>query len=226
MFTDPRNHEHLHENHVKKYNNYFVYWYKEDLYAYDALYEAIKQNGLIEATLAGGWISVMLWVGSIIFIIIQRTYIRREKNKFDRFSGGQSTYQDSMRKEGSVMSGSGYYNGNKSNFSRGGLRGSDQSMKSVRSRREMDDLGFASLGLSSHTGTMTSGYQSNIGHAGTIPRHVPHVYQGDQVPRHVYPGDQVPRYPAEPVHYNVSNNYPRQIGGQTYLQDNMETEIM
>ena len=82
--------------------------------------QAILQNGLIEATLAGGWISVLLWVGSIIFIIIQRTYIRREKNKFDRFSE-HNTMMDSMRqKEGSMISGAtGYYSGNMSNFVRG-----------------------------------------------------------------------------------------------------------
>ena len=66
---------------------------------------------------------MLLWVGSIIFIIIQRTYIRREKNKFDRFSE-HNTMMDSMRqKEGSMISGAtGYYSGNMSNFGRGKLQ--------------------------------------------------------------------------------------------------------
>ena len=52
----------------------------------------------------------------------------------------------------------------------GGLRGSNQSMKSVRSssrRHDMDDLAFASLGMPQQplggghpSGTLTSGYNS------------------------------------------------------------------
>ena len=147
IFTDPNVHQDLHDNHVKNFNNYYGYWYQEDLYAYDSRYQALLQNALIEATLAGGWISVLLWVGSIVFIIIQRIYIRKEKNKFDRFT--PSEYMDSIRKDGSMISG--YYsgNGNMSNFQRGGLRGSNQSMKSIRSRRDVDELAFASLGISS-----------------------------------------------------------------------------
>ena len=119
VFTDPANHQEIHDNHVQKYNLYFGYWYKQDLYAYDARSQAILQNGLIEATMAGGWISVLLWLGSIIFIIIQKTYIRREKNKFDRFSQNTTTGDSIRRGEGSMISGSGYYTGNMSNFARG-----------------------------------------------------------------------------------------------------------
>ena len=93
-----------------------------DLYAFDSRTQAILQNNLIEATLAGGWISVLLWVGSIIFIIIQRTYIRKEKNKFDRFNPHNMIDGGSMRKDGSMISGypgSGYTSGNISNFQRG-----------------------------------------------------------------------------------------------------------
>jgi len=219
IFTDPNNHQELHDNHVKTFNNYYGYWYKEDLFAYDARYQAILQNGLIEATLAGGWISVLLWVGSLIFIIIQRTYIRREKNKSDRFSETNTMIEGSMRHgkvEGSMISGSGYYPGNGSMFNRGGLRGSNQSMKSVRSstRRDMEDLAFASLGLS-HTGTLTSsGYNSGhvtpgVGHAQPLPGYYP--------PQQFIPQQTRPYLPQ---------------GGNTYLHDvsndasNMETEIM
>ena len=121
IFTDPNNHQELHDNHVENFNNYYGYWYQDDLYAYDARTQAILQNGLIEATLAGGWISVLLWVGSLIFIIIQRTYIRKEKNKFDRFSETNTMMEGSMRHgrpEGSMISGSGYYPGNGSMFNR------------------------------------------------------------------------------------------------------------
>jgi len=227
IFTDPNNHQELHDNHVKTFNNYYGYWFKEDLFAYDARYQAILQNGLIEATLAGGWISVLLWVGSIIFIIIQRTYIRREKNKFDRFSP-HNNMMDSMRRgEGSMISGSGYYAGNMSNFARGGLRGSNQSMKSLRSRRDVDELAFASLGLPSHTGTMTSGYnsaQQTPFPDNNIPYPVGDVAQPLQLP--VGGGQRSVMQGYPPVHYNSQQHYPSQQPGHTYLQDNMETEIM
>lgn len=229
IFTDPNNHQELHDNHVENFNNYYGYWYQDDLYAYDARTQAILQNGLIEATLAGGWISVLLWVGSLIFIIIQRTYIRKEKNKFDRFSETNTMMEGSMRHgrpEGSMISGSGYYPGNGSMFNRGGLRGSNQSMKSVRSRKDMDELAFASLGLS-NTGTLpSSGY--NSGHATpgagnghlSVPGYFPHQQQQQQfIPQQqFYPPQQTLPYQAQ--------------SGNTYLHDvsndvsNMETEIM
>ena len=39
IFTDPNNHQELHDNHVKTFNNYYGYWFKEDLFAYDARYQ-------------------------------------------------------------------------------------------------------------------------------------------------------------------------------------------
>ena len=245
IFTDPNTHQELHDNHVQNFNNYYGYWYKEDLYAYDARTQAILQNGLIEATLAGGWISVLLWVGSLIFIIIQKTYIRKEKNKFDRFSETNTMMEGSMRRgqhEGSVMSGSGYYPGNGSMFNRsdrimyviyqaftfmfyrGGLRGSNQSMKSVRSKKDMDELAFASLGLS-HTGTLpSSGYNSGHATPGAAPGHQP-------VPGY-FPQQQQQFIPQQQF-YPPQQTLPYQAqAGNTYLHDvsndvsNMETEIM
>jgi len=211
IFTDPTVHQNLHDNHVKNFNNYYGYWYQEDLFAYDSRYQALLQNGLIEATLAGGWISVLLWVGSIIFIIIQRMYIRREKNKFDRFT--PSEYMDSIRKEGSMISG--YYsgNGNMSNFQRGGLRGSNQSMKSIRSRRDVDELAFASLGIPSTTGTLTSGYNSQVPYQDTPPSY-------PVGPHNQFIRQQQGQLGSAPVQYTA------QQYGQTYHQDNIETEIM
>ncbi len=46
IFTDPNNHQELHDQHVKNFNNYYGYWYQDDLYAYDARTQAILQNGL------------------------------------------------------------------------------------------------------------------------------------------------------------------------------------
>jgi len=214
VLTDPQVHQELHDNHVDNYNNYYGYWYEKDLFGYNSRQQATLQNALIEATLAGGWVSVLLWVGSIVFILIQRFYIRREKNKFERFT--PSEYMNSVRKEGSMISG--YYsgNGNMSNFQRGGLRGSNQSMKSIRSRRDMDDMAFASLGIPSNTGTLTSGYNSQVPYQDT-PAYP--VDQGQFIRQ------QQGLMMSAPVHYSA-----QQYGGEgrTYLQpqDNMETEIM
>ena len=76
VFTDPEVHRKLHENHVERYSNYFGYWYKQDLFAYDSRYQAVLTNGLIEASLAGGWLSFILWAGSLAFILIQKFAIR------------------------------------------------------------------------------------------------------------------------------------------------------
>ena len=225
IFTDPNVHQQLHDNHVKNFNNYYGYWYQEDLYAYDSRYQALLQNALIEATLAGGWISVLLWVGSIVFIIIQRIYIRKEKNKFDRFT--PSEYMDSIRKDGSMISG--YYsgNGNMSNFQRGGLRGSNQSMKSIRSRRDVDELAFASLGIPSNTGTLTSGYNSQVPYQ-DIPPSYP-VGGGGQFIRQQQVSCSSGPDPALQCHSSLQallSSAPVHYTGQTYHQDNIETEIM
>ena len=42
------------------------------------------------------------------------------------------------------------------------MNGMNQSMKSIRSRRDVDELAFASLGIPSNTGTLTSGYNSQV----------------------------------------------------------------
>lgn len=70
-------------------------------------------------------------------------YCRKEKREMDRVSlhSGMLDTAGSLRKDGSVFSGSGYYpgpqqslGGQSSHFQRGGLRGSNASMKSTRSR--------------------------------------------------------------------------------------------
>jgi len=229
VFTDPDVHQKLRDAHADKYKNYYSLWYKVDLYAFDSRTQAILQNNLIEATLAGGWISVLLWVGSIIFIIIQRTYIRKEKNKFDRFNPHNMIDGGSMRKDGSMISGypgSGYTSGNMSNFQRGGLRGSNQSMKSVRSRRDVDELAFASLGLTSQTGTMTSGYQSHNGDMGQLSRPMlPPVHNNAHMQNFRQPMQMQMQPSAGHMQY-VPNQYTGQPMNHTYLHDNTETEIM
>jgi len=213
IFTDPNIHQELHDNHVDRYADYFGYWYKQDLFAYDSRYQAVLTNGLVEACMAGGWVSVLLWGGSLVFIMIQKHYIKKEKRDLDRVSLHSGMMDGSIRKDGSVFSGSGYYPGNQSSisrgtFQRGGLRGSNTSMKSVRSRRDVDDLAFASLGINS----------------------------GNTLPRNTHPQQLNPQY-FEPTHQaspqmNQNAQY-RQYQHQAFnpetnyvVSDHMETEIM
>ena len=101
-------------------------------------------------------------------------------------------------------------------------------MKSLRSRRDVDELAFASLGLPSQSGTLTSATTSgyNSAHQTPYPDHnIPFPVVGP--PGQLPVGGQRPMMPVyPPVHYNTQQQYPSQQPGHTYLQDNMETEIM
>merc|ERR1712087_705396 len=94
-----------------------------------------------------------------------------------------------------------------------------QYMKSIRSRRDVDELAFASLGIPSNTGTLTSGYNSQV------PYQDSPSYPADQGGHNQFIRQQQGLMSA-PVHCSA-----QQYGGQTYHQqqhhqDNMETEIM
>ena len=104
---------------MDRYSDYFGYWYKQDLFAYDSRYQAVLTNGLIEACMAGGWVSVLLWGGSMVFMFIQKYYIKKEKRDMDRVSLHSGMMDGSIRKDGSMFSGSGYYTGDQSTLSRG-----------------------------------------------------------------------------------------------------------
>ena len=94
----------------------------------------------------------------------------------------------------------------------GGLRGSNQSMKSVRSRRDVDELAFASLGLTSQTGTMTSGYQSHNGDMGQLSRPMlPPVHNNAHMQNFRQPMQMQMQPPAGHMQY-VPNQYTGQSG--------------
>jgi len=236
VFTDPIIHQELHDNHVDRYADYFGYWYKQDLFAYDSRYQAVLTNGLIEACMAGGWVSVLLWLGSMVFMFIQKYYIKKEKRDLDRVSL-HSGMDGSIRKDGSMFSGSGYYAGNQSSlsrgtFQRGGLRGSNASMKSTRSRRDVDDLAFASLGLNGGN-TLTRNTQAMrdnqqfaepVHQAGPINTQMYNQQLADQ-------GQLQPQFtlPINHPPYTIpTTNYlpPTQPDTQFVARDQMETEIM
>jgi len=155
IFTDPNVHQELHDNHVERFASYFGYWYKQDLFAYNSQYQSVLTNSLVEASMAGAWLSVLVWLGSFAFMIIQKYYIKRERWAADKVS--LHSGEGSMRKDGSMLSGyppsygppgSSLSRGPGTGFQRGGSRGSNASMKSARgSRRDVDDLGFMMAGV-------------------------------------------------------------------------------
>eukprot|EP00092_Neocalanus_flemingeri_P013177 GFUD01014200.1.p1 GENE.GFUD01014200.1~~GFUD01014200.1.p1 ORF type:complete len:436 (-),score=84.14 GFUD01014200.1:185-1492(-) len=234
IFTDPHIHQELHDNHVDRYSNYFGYWYKQDLFAYDSRYQAVLTNGLIEASMAGGWVSVLLWGGAMVFMLIQKYYIQKEKRELDRVSLHSGMMDGSIRKDGSMFSGSGYYTGNQSTgtFQRGGLRGSNASMKSVRSRRDVDDLAFASLGMNGGN-TLTRNAQAVQNYNQQL---TDSPYQGSLNTQHqtqqysdtaqVQPQSTLPTH--HPPYTVPTHNYQPHTDTETNFvsRDQMETEIM
>jgi len=236
MFTDPNVHQELHDNHVEQYSNYFGYWYKQDLYAYDSRYQAVLTNGLIEASMAGGWVSVLLWGGSMVFLFIQKYYIKKEKRDLDRVSLHSGMMDGSIRKDGSMFSGSGYYTGNQSTlskgtFQRGGLRGSNASMKSVRSRRDVDDLAFASLGINGTNTLPRNGHPPNYNQQFSDPTIQAPLNTQRYNPQFSAPVHNQPQFtlPINHPPYTIpTQNYqpPSSPEMNFVTRDQMETEIM
>lgn len=196
LFTDPDIHQRLHDTHNEINANYYGYWFKQDLWSFNSQEQAIKTNALIEAALAGGWLSVLVWVGALIFMVLQKKYMAKEKKKeiqADRVSL-HSGMEGSMRRgDGSMMSGSGYYRNNTAmagSFQRGGTRGSDRSTRSFRSRRDMDDLALSVHGIPTPASS-----RKDINSLGGPTGSLAGVYPGGTPG---YPGTATPVYPGYP----------------------------
>ena len=82
--TDPDIHQRLHDDHYQKQSRYYGYWYGQDLFAYDSQAESARANALVEACLAGSWISFAFWLGGLILILVQKYFIRQQKLEADR----------------------------------------------------------------------------------------------------------------------------------------------
>jgi hypothetical protein len=78
LFTDPDIATLLHDNHVQKYSGYFGWWYHQDIYTYDAQVQAVRNNVLIEASLAGAWMATFMFLGATIFIFVQKKRISKQ----------------------------------------------------------------------------------------------------------------------------------------------------
>jgi len=250
IFTDPGIHQQLHDSHKEKYGNYFGYWYKQDLdFDFNAMSKAVYTNVLVEASMAGGWLSVMLWVGSLIFMLIQRFYMKKNKQKdTDRLSL-HSGMDGTIRKEDmSMISGSYYQDGN-GTLSRGGtLRGSDRSVRSTRRRGDMDNLALSLHGVVTPSGPgggmpfqqqpSYPSYPSNPGYpvpgagypapAGYNPSFGVNQRQVQAVPP-FQPDNHQLQYQSEPVNQSLLNRSyikPTQPDTTYYEREQVETEIM
>jgi len=169
ILTDPEIHQKLHDTHYETQSRYYGYWYGEDLYAYDSQYEATRTNSLVEASLAGCWLSLACLLAGLALMIIQRFILKKEAQEAERISMHSTMMGSQMHgsvagtypRNGSVMSGS-MTRG--SNFQRGGsLRGSDRSMKSTR--RDIDDIALSMH----HIGGTTGGWnQQMLGGASAV----------------------------------------------------------
>ena len=69
ILTDPEIYQKLHETHIERLSRYHAYWFGVDTYAYDAQYEAIKTNALIEASMGGSWLCFGFLLAAMIFMI-------------------------------------------------------------------------------------------------------------------------------------------------------------
>ena len=168
IFTDPEIHQKLHDTHYEKQSRYYGYWYGQDLYAFDSQREATRTNALVEASLAGSWLTLGFLLAGLLLVFIQRFVLKKQEEEAERMSM-HSTMMGSMHhtsvagtfpRNGSVMSGS--MRG--SNFQRGGsLRGSDRSMKSTR--RDIDDIALSMhhMGGSQFLGAATTATAGGYG---------------------------------------------------------------
>ena len=168
IFTDPEIHQKLHDTHYDKQARYYGYWYGQDLFAFDSQREATRTNALVEASLAGSWLTLGFLLAGLLLVFIQRFVLKKQEEEAERMSM-HSTMMGSMHhtsvagtfpRNGSVMSGS--MRG--SNFQRGGsLRGSDRSMKSTR--RDIDDIALSMhhMGGSQFLGAATAATAGGYG---------------------------------------------------------------
>jgi len=147
LFTDPTIATLLHDNHVTKYSDYFGWWYHQDIYSFDAQSQAIKTNVLIEASLAGSWLSTLVWLGATIFVYVQRRRLAKQSAKaradaVDSTSlrsdrSAASTYQRGSIKPGSSPASSIRIPGN--------VYSSVTSNASSYNRKDIDDLALGSI---------------------------------------------------------------------------------
>jgi len=234
IFTDPNVHQELHDNHVALFSSYFGYWYKQDLFAYNSQVQSVLTNSLIEATLAGAWLSTFVWLGALAFMIIQKYYIKREKwagDKVSLHSGMDGSFRGSVRKyEGSMFSGSGYHSGmapgNMSSMSRPGTGAGGTLQRGQGMRGSIDDLALMVAGAPPAQGALLANQQQNYhqpGYPQQLSQFQPQQPQFQQQ-QHFQQQQQFQQQQFQPQQQQFQ---PQQFQQQqSYADQSEETEIM
>lgn len=123
----------LHKSHVANFNTYYGYWYKEDIFTYNSQAAAIRTNVLLEASLAGCWLAVIVWLANTGFLLLTRGRVSR------REGGGDRAESLSLKSERTVSSCS------RNPYSDRGVYSSVHSNSSTCSRKDLDDLALCSI---------------------------------------------------------------------------------
>jgi len=227
IFTDPNVHQELHDNHVALFSSYFGYWYKQDLFAYNSQVQSVLTNSLVEATLAGAWLSTLVWLGALAFMIIQKYYIKREKwagDKVSLHSGMDGSFRGSVRKyEGSMFSGSGYHSGmmpgNMSSMSRPGTGAGSTLQRGQGMRGSIDDLALMVAGAPPAQGAFQAQQPAVAPSYPGYPQQLSQYQQQQQF----LPQQQQQFQPQQYQHQFQQPQYQQQ---QSYADQSEETEIM
>jgi len=232
IFTDPNVHQELHDNHVALFSSYFGYWYKQDLFAYNSQVQSVLTNSLVEATLAGAWLSTFVWLGALAFMIIQKYYIKREKwagDKVSLHSGMDGSFRGSVRKyEGSMFSGSGYHSGmmpgNMSSMSRPGTGAGSTLQRGQGMRGSIDDLALMVAGAPPAQGALLAQQQSYPQQGGVPPTYPGHPSYPQQLSQfQQQPQFQQQQQFQQQPQFQQHQQFQHQ---QSYVDQSEETEIM
>lgn len=105
ILTDPEVHSQLKQNHAENpyYKAYYGFWYRNDIADVgDIRYLTYRNNLILELTLAGAWISFVLWMAILILMLKERHHIKAHLT--DESMWGSEFGGASRRSMGSRMS--------------------------------------------------------------------------------------------------------------------------
>lgn len=103
--TDPEVHSQLKQNHAENpyYKAYYGFWYRNDIADVgDIRYLTYRNNLILELTLAGAWISFVLWLAILVLMLKERHHIQAHLT--DESMWGSEFGGASRRSMGSRMS--------------------------------------------------------------------------------------------------------------------------
>merc|ERR1711899_715555 len=106
ILTDPENHYQLKEKHAENPNvkAYYGFWYGDDTYSDvgNIRYLTERNNAILEITLAGSWLSFVIWLIMLILMVKERHHLKAHLT--DESMWGSGFGGASRRSVGSRMS--------------------------------------------------------------------------------------------------------------------------